>query len=33
MEYLEGFEGILEQYEPIHVERRKLIQYSIETLE
>jgi len=33
MEYVEGFQGILEQYESQYVDRRKLIQYSIEALD
>jgi hypothetical protein len=33
MEYVEGFQGILEQYENVHLDRRKLIQYSIEALD
>jgi len=28
MEYIEGFEGILEQYESTEVDRRKLYQYK-----
>jgi tetratricopeptide (TPR) repeat protein len=33
MQYVEGFQGILEQYEADNVDRRKLIQYSIEGLD
>ena len=33
MEYVEGFQGILEQYESAKEDRRKLIQYSIEALD
>jgi tetratricopeptide (TPR) repeat protein len=33
MQYVEGFQGILEQYEADNVDRRKLIQFSIEGLD
>jgi hypothetical protein len=33
MEYVEGFQGILEQYESITKDRKKLIQYSAEALD
>ena len=33
MEYIEGFEGILNQYESRFVDRRKLIQYYVEGIE
>jgi hypothetical protein len=33
MQYVEGFQGILEQYEADNIDRRKLIQHSIEGLD
>lgn len=30
MEYVEGFQGILEQYETDNVDRRKLIKYYLD---
>jgi|LauGreDrversion4_2_1035121.scaffolds.fasta_scaffold37373_2 hypothetical protein len=33
MEYVEGFAGILDQYESQYINRKKLIQHSIEAID